>query len=203
MPSSYTTAAPCAVRLHVLEIPISAPAQEPVTKEEVKADQRIDLSSFDTLIPDYITAHREVAEEKLGRKLITQTWRVEATGWPGADDTIGLTPYQSATVTYLAGGDWLTLDPTQWVMDVQPNLLALLPARGVTWPELDDVEGPRVRIDITCGYGDAPADVPTSIKAWIRARVGMQLQSPTGERASAVIDAPWLDSLLNGKRARY
>lgn len=203
MTSFYSLQPDCSVQLRVLDVPVQAPAVEPVSVDEVKLDQRIDLSSFDALIPDYITAHREAAEDKLGRRLITQTWRVEATGWPSPDDVIGLTPYQSATVQYLSGGAWVTLDDSQWSMSVQPNTIALLPARYGTWPTLDDVEGPRVRIDVTCGYGDDAADVPMAIRNWIRARVGMQLQAPTGERASNLIEAPWLDSLLSRYKARY
>ena len=78
MTSFYSLQPDCSVQLRVLDVPVQAPAVEPVSVDEVKLDQRIDLSSFDALIPDYITAHREAAEDKLGRRLITQTWRVSS-----------------------------------------------------------------------------------------------------------------------------
>jgi len=60
------------------------PATEPVTRDEVKAHARIEVTADDTLIDTYITAARQMVEQYTGRALITQTWRLTLDNWPGA-----------------------------------------------------------------------------------------------------------------------
>ena len=49
------------------------PASEPITTAELKAHLRIDHSSEDSLLDEYITAARQIAEDYTARKFITQT----------------------------------------------------------------------------------------------------------------------------------
>lgn len=156
---------------------IAAPAAEPVTVAECKLDSRVDGTEFDTLLPTLITAAREMCETAADRKLVTQTWRATAEDWPGAADTFTLGPMQSATVTYWNGSTWATLASSQWALLPAGGALHLLPGYGAEWPTLGNLVGPRVRIDVVCGYGDAAA-VPASLKMWIRAHVAAMLRAP-------------------------
>lgn len=164
--------------LRIASEPSSPPAAEPVTVAECKLDSRIDETEFDTLLPALITAAREMCEQVTNRKLVTQTWRVTGDEWPhDCDDTFALSPYVSATVTYWDGSAWATLPADQWAITEEAGALFLQPAYGLTFPALGDLVGPRVRIDVVCGYGNAAA-VPASLKMWIRAHVAAMLRAP-------------------------
>lgn len=178
--------------------PTTAPDGEPVTVAECKLDSRIDGTEFDTLIPALITAAREMCEQETGRRLITQTWRVTADEWPDdCDDTFVLSPFQSATVSYWNGTAWATLATDQWTITDEAGALLLQPAYGLTFPVLGDLVGPRVRVDVVCGYGAASA-VPASLKMWIRQHVAAMLRSPDGmgdDKKMAVL--PYLARLID------
>mgnify|MGYP000034051154 CR=1 FL=1 len=62
---------------------LTAPTAEPVTLDEVKFAARLTGSTaFDTMLPVYIQAAREIAETEAGRKLMAQVWRIELADWP-------------------------------------------------------------------------------------------------------------------------
>lgn len=165
--------------LRIATAPTTGPSVEPVTVAECKLDSRIDGTEFDELLPALILAAREMCEQEAGRKLITQTWRVTAEAWPMREDTFVLSPLQSAEVSYWSGTAWTTLASDQWAIVEEGGAYALLPAYGLSFPSLGDLVGPRVRIDVVCGYGGAEA-VPASLKMWIRAHVAAMLRSPDG-----------------------
>jgi len=79
-------------------------------------------------------------------------------------------------------------------------MVVIEPTPGATWPTLPDRAGPRVRIDITCGYGDAAA-VPTSLKLWIRAHVVAYLNDPAALITGTIVTInPRLSGLLDPHR---
>lgn len=164
----------------IADTPIDGPASEPVTLAECKLDSRVDGTEFDTVIPTLITAARQMCEQASGRKLITQTWRLQSDEWPDDEhDTFVLSPYQSAVVNYWNGVEWATLPSDRWAITNEHGALLLRPAYGLTFPSLGNLVGPRVRADVTCGYGNAAA-VPDSLKMWIRAHVAAMLRTPDG-----------------------
>ncbi len=186
--------------MRVSDVALVAPSLEPVTVNECMADSRIDDVAFLDIIPTLIQSAREVAEQTTNRKLITQTWRVESDSWPSESDSFLLSPFQSASVTYWDGTTWATLASNQYV--VVPVLgsvsrRGIAPAYGVTWPTLGDLAGPRVRIDVVCGYGATAASVPASIRMWIRQHVAATLRSPDaiGDQRK-MVKMHWLDGLL-------
>jgi uncharacterized phiE125 gp8 family phage protein len=175
--------------MRLLPTPLTQPALEPVTLAEVKDDCRIDSAdtSLDTLIASKISTARRMAEHETGRKLITQTWRVEFEDWPAADEVITLSPAQSAMVSYWNGSAFVALSAPNFVMlhnDTSTGV-TIVPALGVTWPTLVAAVGPRVRVDVVVGYGSAAADVPEGIRNWMRAHVAAMVRKPeaTTDRA--------------------
>lgn len=185
--------------MRILPAPLTEPSGEPVTVDQVKVDARIDGTEFDGVIGDYIAAFRLACEQETGIKLMTQVWRVEAACWPSPDCVIGLGPATAAAITYWDGSSWATLDPSLWVLDRAPGGCVVLPASGVTWPTLPEKAGPRVRIDVTCGFGGASA-VPASLKLWIRSHVVAFIDQPGAIAAGAVNPIPHLAGLLDPHR---
>ena len=62
---------------------VTAPAVEPVSLAEAKAQMRVDTSYDDTIIGTLITTARRSVEIITGQKLITQTWKYYLDRFPG------------------------------------------------------------------------------------------------------------------------
>lgn len=151
---------------------ITAPATEPVTLAEAKAQCRVDVSDEDSLITALIVAARQEAEHILGRALITQTWERVVDAFPDVELELGMPPVQSVTsITYVdLAGVTQTLAAPSYVLDntLEPGFV--LPAAGYTWPETFDTVN-AVRVRFTSGYGASASNVPQSIRTWVLMRV--------------------------------
>jgi uncharacterized phiE125 gp8 family phage protein len=151
---------------------ITAPATEPVTLSEAKAQCRVDAADEDALITALITAARQEAEHALGRSLITQTWERVLEIFP-PDDKIKLCVPPVASITSIvyidAAGATQTLSASYYELDAvnDPGLVRL--ADGYQWPSTADTVG-AVKVRFVAGYGNAAA-VPQAIKTWLLMRV--------------------------------
>lgn len=186
--------------VRIADTPLTPPATEPVTVEECEVDIRADGSEFSSSLPSIIAAARFMCEGAINRKLITQTWRVSAESWPVDERIGGLTPFQSASITYWNGTSWVSYDSNSWALVDENGRLRLWPAYGSNFPSLGNLAGPRVRIDVTCGYGTA-ADVPANLKMWIRAHVAAMIRSPDAHGDNRkMVKLEHLDRLLDSER---
>ncbi len=77
----------------------TAPASEPITLTEAKTHCRVDHTADDTYISSLITAARQHIENKLGRRLMTQTWDLFLDRFPIGmrDMRLPWGPWQSIT----------------------------------------------------------------------------------------------------------
>ncbi len=151
---------------------ITAPAEEPLTLAEAKAQARVETSftDDDALLTSLITAARLECESRQSRALITQTWELLLTGWP-VEPRIRLPRPPLISVTWIkyldTSGTEQTLDTSQYKVrtgTTGPGIIT--PARNVTFPALSD-EHDNITIRFDCGYG-AAADVPESTKQAMR-----------------------------------
>ncbi len=187
--------------MRLLPTPITPPAVEPVTLADCRGDARIDHDAFDGLLPTYIAAARQACEHETGLKLITQTCRAELTDWPTDDDVIGLSPATAATITYWTGSIWATLAAGLHQLDQTAGGCVILPTVGAVWPALGERNGPRVRVDVTCGFGPAPDDVPASLRLWIRAQVAATVRDPASFITGTIVAInPQMQGLLDPHR---
>jgi uncharacterized phiE125 gp8 family phage protein len=150
---------------------ITAPATEPVTLAEAKAQCRVDASDEDALITALIAAARQEAEHALGRALITQTWERVIDAFPEAEIELGMPPVASiVSVSYVdTAGNTQSLSAAAYLLDGDREPGWLLPAAGYTWPSTLDTAN-AVRVRFTAGYGNAAA-VPQAIKTWLLMRI--------------------------------
>ncbi len=186
--------------MRLLPTPIVPPAVEPVSLADCRGDARIDHDAFDGLLPTYIAAARQTCEHETGLKLITQTCRAESHDWPADDDVIGFGPASSAAITYWDGAAWVALSTSLYLIDHVAGGIVILPTPGAVWPALGDRNGPRVRIDVVCGYGDTADAVPASLRLWIRAHVVANVNDASAVTGSSVAINPHLSGLLDPHR---
>lgn len=147
----------------------AAPADDLVTREELKLHLKVDGSDDDALIDTLVSAvaaRLDGWSGVLGRCLLTQTWRQDFACWP-ADGCLRL-PFpdvQSVTVTYY--------DENEAEQTVSSALYELLEdARGAyvkfksafTSPTLDDDRSFPVSVSLVAGYGNAASNVPAPIR---------------------------------------
>lgn len=147
---------------------ITAPAAEPVSVAEVKAQARVDHSDEDALVAIYIAAARAECEHITERALITQTWELALDAFPSRGIRLARPPFGAiVSVKYddEAGAEQ-TLPGSAYTVDSYQEPAWLLPAYGTTWPGTIDAAN-AVRIRFTAGYGAAGTDVPAVARHWI------------------------------------
>ncbi|MFA5313218.1 MAG: head-tail connector protein [Methanomassiliicoccales archaeon] len=175
----------------------TAPAVEPVTKDDAKAYMRVEsaVTAEDTLITALCVSARRQAEEYLGRALITQTWEMfldgigcslspelidaieEATNSefiPAAYRAIVVPrpPLQSITsIKYYDVDDVeATWASSNYRLDTYSEPGRILLTAAGAWPENLRAQQ-SILVTFVAGYGAAATDVPDDIKTAIKQMV--------------------------------
>lgn len=182
---------------------ITAPAAEPVSLAEAKAQCRIDGSDEDALIALMISAARRAAEIRSGRALVTQTWELALDAFPASAIELPMPPVQSiVSIKYLdAAGVEQTIDAADYALDTYGSQRHwVLPAQNVSWPDTLDAAN-AVKIRFTAGYG-AAADVPQDIKMWILLALGTMVKHRETTAEGQLVELPgdYWQSLLDPYR---
>ena len=151
-----------------------APAAEPVSLAEAKAQCRIDSTDENDLLTALIAAARTHLEEILWRACVTQTWRLTLLGFPicGGPLFAPRCPLQSVTsIAYLdAAGESRTLDAGDYVVDEAAEPGTIEPAYGLSWPVTRDHPA-AVTVTFVAGFGDAD-DVPADLRHAMKLLIG-------------------------------
>lgn len=169
---------------------ITAPATEPVTRDEAKLASTAEGSAHDDHFDDvWVPAAREQAEHRLGRALITQTWELTLDEFPSVAIILPRPPLQSVTsIKYLdPDGQQQTLDALDYQVVTKSIRGYVQPAYGKQWPAIRRGPG-SVQVTYVAGYGSA-ADVPSSIKQWILMAVATWYQQREGMVVGNVVNA--------------
>ncbi len=159
-------------RPHRWSLSKTAPAQEPIGLEEMKAWARIDDSDDDATIAGNIIAARRWVETFTHRALITQTFVLKISRFPGPITTvIELLGGKTQTLTSIAyldtDGNSQTWTASNYIADLvsQPALVGL--AYSKDWPSIREWSLP-ITITYDAGYGDDPGDVPEELRTAIK-----------------------------------
>jgi uncharacterized phiE125 gp8 family phage protein len=149
---------------------LNAPAVEPVTLEEAKNFLRVEHDDDDDVIAALIAGARIHIEAQTRRALITQSWRLVRDAWP-VDGRIAVrpSPLQSLDVARVYDGDGTAavLDLQGFIVDTANAALVFAP-----WsPAQPGRAAAGIELDVTCGYGDGPVDVPEPLRQAIRMMV--------------------------------
>jgi uncharacterized phiE125 gp8 family phage protein len=144
---------------------LTPPALEPVTLADAKAWLRVEHDDDDDVVAALIAGARNHIEAQTRRALITQEWRLVRDAWP-SDGRITALPaplVEIAAVRVRDGeGGAQSIDLQAFTMDAAaaPAIIAFAPW-SLPAPER---KGGGIEIDITCGYGDEPDDVPAALR---------------------------------------
>lgn len=188
---------------------------EPLAVGEVKAHLRIDDNASDDYLTALISAARQHVEEKLGRALITQTWRLVLDRFPCAetdpetgfwrDGRITLPRprlISVSSITYVdTDGATQTLDPTLYQVDSYSDPGRISPAFDEDWP-LTREQMNAVTITYTAGYGASASYLPTSILHAMKLLIGHWYENREATLVGTIVaETPMaVDALLNPYR---
>lgn len=141
-------------------------------------------TTTDWLISMFIKAARMAAERITRRALVTQTWDMFLTGFPGWEMYIPKPKTQSiVSISYVdSNGVTQTLAIDQYLVDTKSEPARITPAFGLIWP-VTRWQNNAVTVRFTSGYGVA-ADVPDGIKSWML----MRIKTLWDNRAQIVVD---------------
>lgn len=191
---------------------LSQPDDEPISLVETKQHLRQEIDDDDALIRGLISAAREAAEHICGRSLVTSTWvytfdcfpphygRSYGIGrpWVVADEiTLPLPDVRSIGALEYRDSDGAQQTITGFQFDLNGYPATIAPANGTPWPAVR-VGRNGVKITFDAGYGD-PEDVPATIKAWMKLRVGDLYNNREGlvMFRGTIQEMPFLDRLLD------
>ena len=175
----------------------TAPATEPVSSSEAKAHLRVTGSGDDTYIGALIVAARQLAEQKLGRALITQTWDLVLDEWP-CDGAVqipmgGVTAVSSVKVH--DGTSLQTVSSSLYQVALTGVLARVVPVWGTRWPT-PAVRLEAIEVRFVAGYADATA-VPAAIKQWMLLQIGHLYEHREAAGDFQVYATPFVDGLLD------
>jgi uncharacterized phiE125 gp8 family phage protein len=181
----------------------TAPTEEPVSLDEVKAHVLVDHSADDIYLNSLIVAARMHVENYLQRALVTQTWDLYLDAFPDEIE-IPLPPLVSITHIkyYDTGGTLQTLSESNYTVDTysQPGRVVL--AYSCSWPATRSIIN-AVTIRFVAGYGAASA-VPRHIRQAILLKVADLYENrgdvAAGEFASIDVLERAMESLLGADR---
>jgi len=152
--------------LHLLEL-VTAPTALPVSLAEVKAQLRIEHDDENTYLNRLIDVGIGMVDAKgiLGQGLITQTWAQWMANSPPREVALQLGPVQSVTAVkyYDANGDLQTDTLANYDVFGLSYNKTVKPKTGYNWPTAQ-VRQDAIKIEYVIGYGDAPTDVPDTIR---------------------------------------
>ncbi len=186
----------------------TAPAEEPVDLDEVKAQLRIDGTTEDAYLDRLRIAARKYMEGTvLNRALITQTWDYYLQGWPGKNYIeIPLPPLVS--ITSIKYTDYLNVESTfantEYIVDTVAEPGRVYLKWDKSWPSVSLQVVNAIVIRFVAGYGAAAA-VPENIKQAILLQIGALYENREDEVLANVQKmqlAFGADELVNSDRIR-
>jgi uncharacterized phiE125 gp8 family phage protein len=163
----------------------TAPAAEPVTREEAKAHCHIDVDDDDALIDALCKAARQYCENFLRRTLISTTYELRLDGLV-SPLRIPRAPLASvSSISYVdSAGVTQTLAASQYTVDSYGYVGRIVEAYGCAWPAVRGHTN-DVLITFVAGYGASGASVPADIIAGLKLLIGHLYE----HRESVVIGA--------------
>lgn len=179
----------------------TAPAAEPLSAADAKAHLRVTGSGDDAYITALVTAARQLAEQKLNRALISQTWDLVLEEWPDDDELCipmgGVTSVTSVKY-YDTANVQQTWSSSKYQVALAGPLAELGPICTESWPSLyDRLEAVEIRF--VAGYADA-ASVPSALKQWMLLQIGHMYEHREAASDFEVFALPFVDGLLDPYR---
>lgn len=173
-------------------VPLSVPAEGPVTLDALRTYLRIDGTDDDALLAPVLLAARQHIAQRCGRILAVESWRMRLDAWPeGQRVQIPLVPFRRVLAARVYDATGVAADiPASAIVASVPSEPAYALFSGAPAPGLP--QG-GIEIDFEAGYESA-ADVPAALTLAVL-RMAARLYETRGDEQSAMRDDT-LDALI-------
>lgn len=142
---------------------VTAPADEPIIVNDVKAQSIIEIVDDDTVIDGHITAARQHIENITNRALVTQTWDLFLDWFPEVIEVPKSLLQSVTSISYVdTDGASQTLESSVYTVDTDTDPGRIYLAYNQSWPSIRAIRH-AITIRFVAGYGDANS-VPRAIK---------------------------------------
>lgn len=129
---------------------IIAPADEPVTVQEMAIHSRIDNQEEYIYLSELITTAREYCEELQNRAYMLQTWELTLNKFPPVIELPKPPLYSVESITYKdRDGAETTLDPATYAVDNTSFIGKIVPL--TSWPSFTPYPTNAVTVRFVCG----------------------------------------------------
>lgn len=168
-----------------------APSIEPVSLTEMKDHLHYCDSDQDTYIGALISAARQACESETDRVFLTQTWVMGLCEFPEII-AVPYPPLQSveAITYYDENGSIQTLDSSQYQVENLSDPGMIAPARGCSWPTVDDETLTSIRVVFKAGWATADS-VPVEIKHAIKLLTAHYFWNPSATSEMQIKEVPF------------
>lgn len=160
----------------MIPVLIEGPGVEPVSLAEARLWLRLDGTAEDELLQALIVAARLLVEAEIGQVLIGQDWRLIGDAWPQG----AAIPVRVGRVLSVAGGRVFDAGGVPSAITAE-NFTVVLTGEG---PLIEPIQRPApgrahagIEIDLRLGFGEAPGDVPETIRLAIRRLVTLWFEN--------------------------
>jgi len=137
-----------------LEVP---PVYEPVSVDELKEHLRLNIDDENSLLAEYISAARLLAEDYTGRQFMTATWKAYFDYWP---DFLPKSPTQAVSEILYYDTSNVQQELTTFDLDNTCDPARLMISNK---PSLGSRK-PSVIITLECGYDEVYKPFPPTLK---------------------------------------
>lgn len=184
----------------------AAPAANPITLDEVKAQLRVTSSDEDTHINSLIAAAVSYVDGTgvLGRAMITQDWAQWVSASPGPVRLLIGPVQELVSVQYYDTDNAIqTATLSDFELRLAGDFSTILPKSGKSWPASYS-RSDAIKITYRAGFGDTGTDVPAGVRLAL-----IMLVAHWYENREAATDAPIhslpmaFDALINGERVSW
>jgi uncharacterized phiE125 gp8 family phage protein len=176
-------------------------ATEPVTLAEARLQIKAvsGITTEDTLISEWITTAREIAEQYTGRSLAPKTLEMVLDAFPGGNIVLDAGPVTSVTSVKYTDYDGVeqTVSASDYALSAYGLSDVVALAYGETWPAAR-AQRDAVRIRYVTGYSSAPK----AVKSAIRLMVGWMNEHRGDEMDPHDIQPPAAKALLDSVKVR-
>lgn len=171
-----------------LLVQATAPTGFAVSKDDVKANARIDHADHDALIDRLIKSATNYIEDQTGRKLISQNWKYFMDRSPSSRlIALPLAPVQSLEeISYIdVAGIKQTAATAGFNLYASTDDAWIEPIAGTSWPATQ-CRPDALSITFKAGYGDTAAAIPEALRQAIILLVCHWLANPEASTMGAV-----------------
>jgi uncharacterized phiE125 gp8 family phage protein len=143
----------------------TAPTAEPVTKQELKDNLRLDNTEQDSLLDILISSARQAIEAKIHRTLINTVYVQYYDKFPVLIELYRPPVSAVASVKYYdSDGNLQTVSASDYNVDYNSLPPRIVLAENATWPTVQTNKPSAVEIEYTAGYGADETAPPEALK---------------------------------------